>query len=55
MTDKRSIEVPSPSQIESFKEAARQLSCDEDEKTFDEKLKGIAKKEPRRSKTKNRD
>ena len=30
-------------QLGRFKEAARQLGCDEDEKAFDEKLKGIAR------------
>ena len=32
-----------PAQIDRFKEAARQLDCDEDEAAFDEKLKGIAR------------
>ena len=34
-------------QIDRFKEAARQLDCDEDEAAFDEKLKAIAKQKPR--------
>ena len=33
-------------QIERFKETARQLGCDEDEKAFDEKLARIARKKP---------
>lgn len=35
------------SQIERFKEAARQLGCDEDEAAFDEKLKVIARQKPK--------
>jgi hypothetical protein len=34
-------------QIDRFKEAARQLGCDEDEARFDEKLKEIAKHNPK--------
>ena len=34
-------ESPKP-QLDRFKEVARQLGCDEDEKAFDEKLKEIA-------------
>ena len=34
-------------QLDRFKEAARKLGCDEDEKAFDEKLKGIAKRKPK--------
>jgi hypothetical protein len=36
-------------QIERFKEAARQLGCDEDEAAFDEKLKVIARQKPKDS------
>ncbi len=36
-----------PSQIERFKEAARALGCDEDEAAFDEKLKAIARQQPK--------
>ena len=39
-------EKDKPSQLERFKEAARQLGCDEDEAAFDEKLKVIAKSGP---------
>jgi hypothetical protein len=35
------------SQIDRFREAARQLGCDEDEAAFDEKLKVIAKQKPK--------
>ena len=34
-------------QVERFKEAARQLGCDEDEAAFDEKLKVIARQKPK--------
>ncbi len=34
------------SQLERFKEAARQLEADDDEKRFDEKLKRLAKQKP---------
>ncbi len=33
-------------QLERFKEAARQLGCDEDEAAFDDKLKVIARQKP---------
>ena len=33
-------------QIERFKETARQLGCDEDEKAFDEKLARIVRHKP---------
>ena len=34
-------------QIDRFKEAARQLECDDDEAKFDAKLKKIAKAKPK--------
>jgi len=34
-------------QIERFKETARQLGCDEDEAAFDEKLRQIARAKPK--------
>lgn len=34
-------------QAEKFKEAARELGCDESEKAFDDKLRVIAKQKPR--------
>lgn len=34
------------SQSEKFKEAARELECDEDEARWDERLKKIAKQKP---------
>jgi hypothetical protein len=36
------------SQVEKFKEAAREAQADEDEKRFDERLKEIARKPPKR-------
>ena len=36
----------SQSQLDKFKEAARQLECDEDEAVFEEKLKKFATPEP---------
>ncbi len=38
---------PKQSQIDRFKETARQLGCDEDEAAFDDKLKQIAKVKPK--------
>ena len=35
-----------PSQSERFKQAARQLECDEDEARWDERLKKVAKGKP---------
>ncbi len=35
-----------PSQSDKFKDAARELECDENEAAFEEKLKKIAKTEP---------
>ena len=37
----------SAAQLERFKEAARALGCDEDEAAFDEKLKAIARQQPK--------
>ena len=34
--------VDQPSQIDKFRDLARELECDDDEKAFDEKLKKIA-------------
>lgn len=36
-----------PEQLKRFKETARALGCDEDEAVFDEKLKAIARQQPR--------
>lgn len=33
-------------QLDKFKEAARELECDEDEKRWDERLKKVAKAAP---------
>lgn len=42
-------------QIDRFKEAARELGCDEDEARFDEKLKEIAKHKPPPEKPQGKD
>jgi len=34
---------PEPKQLDKFKEAARELQADDDEKHFDEKLKKVAR------------
>lgn len=38
---------PKPSQLDKFKEAAREHGADEDEAKWDEKLKRIAKVKPK--------
>ena len=40
-------EPDSAAQLERFKETARALGCDEDEAAFDEKLKVIARHQPK--------
>ena len=35
-----------PSQSDKFKEAARQLECDEDEAGWDERLRKVARQKP---------
>jgi hypothetical protein len=42
----------SQDQISRFKEAARQLECDDDEVLFDAKLKKVAKAKPKGDETK---
>ena len=37
-----STEKPTESQIDKFRDLARELECDDDEAAFDEKLKRIA-------------
>ena len=39
------------SQLEKFKEAAREAECDTDEKAFEEALKKVAKSKPEKSST----
>lgn len=46
---------PKRTQHARFLETARALGCDEDEATFDEKLKGIAKPVPKPDAAKNDD
>ena len=41
------MSTPPKKQIDSFKEAARQLEADDDEKRFEEKLRGIVKPSPK--------
>ncbi len=36
-------------QLDRFKDAARELECDEDEKRFDKKLKRVAKAKPEKN------
>jgi hypothetical protein len=38
--------APGPSQSDKFKETARELEADEDEKRWEERLKKIAKQKP---------
>jgi hypothetical protein len=40
------VKQPGPSQSDKFKEAARELEADEDEKRWEERLKKIAKAKP---------
>ena len=37
---------PPPSQSDKFKEAARELECDDDEAHFDERMKKLIKHKP---------
>jgi hypothetical protein len=37
---------PSPDQSERFKQAARDLECDEDEARWDERLRKVVKQKP---------
>jgi hypothetical protein len=37
---------PKQSQTDKFKQAARELECDEDEARWDERLKKVAKQKP---------
>ena len=48
---RRSAEKPGDkSQLERFKEAARQLETDDDEERFNERLKELAKQKPEKGK-----
>lgn len=38
--------TPNPSQLDKFKEAARDLETDDDEAHFDERLKKLVKQKP---------
>lgn len=39
-------DAPKPSQLDKFKDLARELECDDDEAAFDERLKKLAKAQP---------
>ena len=41
---------PEPSQVDKFRDLARQFECDEDEKAFEEKVRRVAKTPPQKSK-----
>lgn len=40
------VESPKPSQLDKFKQAARELECDEDESRFDERVRKLVKHKP---------
>jgi hypothetical protein len=40
------MDKPPKSQSDKFKEAARELGCDEDEARWDERLRKVAKQKP---------
>ena len=40
------MDTDKPSQLERFKEAARQLECDDDEARFDERVRKLVKHKP---------
>lgn len=46
----RILQAADKSQSTKFKEIARELGCDEDEKAFDDKLRKIAKAKPEKPK-----
>jgi hypothetical protein len=39
--------APKQSQLDKFKQAARELECDDDEQRFDERLKKLVKVKPK--------
>lgn len=47
--------TPDKSQLEKFKEAAREAECDTDEKAFEEALKKVAKSPPDKTEKSNKD
>ena len=51
---KNPTEQPPPAQIERFREAARELRCDESEERFDAALVKVAKAPPKSSQSKAR-
>jgi hypothetical protein len=44
---KNTKDTEAATQIERFKQTARELGCDEDEAAFDEKLRALAKQKPK--------
>ncbi len=40
------MDTPTPSQSDKFKQAARELDCDEDEARWDERLRKVAGQKP---------
>lgn len=42
----RSMDTPEPNQLDKFKEAARQLECDDDEARFDERMTKLVRQKP---------
>ncbi|MCU4162213.1 hypothetical protein AiwAL_19390 [Acidiphilium sp. AL] len=46
---KENLDSSCKTQTDRFKEAARELGCDEDEAAFDDKLRALAKPKPRPS------
>lgn len=52
MTKSTTPTKPPDTQLERFKEAARDLECDEDEARWDERLKKVAKQKPEPDKPK---
>ncbi len=46
--------TPEMSQVEQFKEVARELGCNEDDAAFDEKLKGITRQKAEPTDTESR-
>ena len=47
MPKPRTTSTTSSDQLDRFREAARQLECDDDEATFNAKLKKVAKAKPK--------
>lgn len=48
MKQPKTAERRSPSQLDRFKEAARELECDDDPKAFEKRVAEIAKAKPKK-------